>query len=364
MTHDLPNVSALGAVSHTSRYSHLVFQTVSALFEGSSGFERTLVIAGHKINIRYLNEELQSLLSKAFVQSSGLEGSGPGLTICACDFDSVPAAFPAPPWEMDSPTASGPNVQRPMLHFRDEQYIGVYEPLSALLSLLDTNNDQAIWCIPRRKQIPPYELSAPFRPIFHWWLGARGLQIVHAGAVANEITAILLAGRSGSGKSTTALLAIDAGLRYLGDDYVLVEDLPLPTAWGLFRTGKLFHADFGSFPQLSTAVDDISFRDREKTIMYLEPSRLSRQGRGLPIGAILLPRVTDTATSSLIRVSPATCLRAMAPSTMLQLRGSGPRDFERLSRLVCSVPSYRLDLGTDRQAVQQVMLDLMENLQA
>ena len=320
-------------------------------------------IAGHAIRVHYLNSELESLLSKAFVQQPSTEHADPGLTIYVCDFDSMPAAYPVPPWKSDSQMEFGADVQRPMLHFRDERFVGLFEPRSSLLSLLDTESNLAVWCIPRRNQIPHYELSAPFRPIIHWWMGQQGLQIVHAGAVASENVAVLLVGRSGSGKSTTSLSSLGAGLRYLSDDYVLVEDLQSPVAWSLYRTAKLFQSDLESFPHLADTVGDISFANSDKAIMYLGPTHLSQADSGFPIGAILLPTVVDSGKTRLTEVSAATCLSAMAPSTMLQLRGSGHPDFERLGRLACRVPSYRLELGADRNAIQQTMLDLMGNLQ-
>ena len=46
---------------------------------------------------------------------------------------------------------------------------------------------------------------APFRTILTWWAADHRLALVHAAAVATGDGAVVLAGTSGAGKSTTAL---------------------------------------------------------------------------------------------------------------------------------------------------------------
>jgi len=56
------------------------------------------------------------------------------------------------------------------------------------------------------------------------WRMSRGTgAILHSAAVVIDDRAVVLVGPSGSGKSTWAQLAMDAGLRGLGDDLVLLD---------------------------------------------------------------------------------------------------------------------------------------------
>ena len=324
--------------------------------------ERSLVIAGHAIRLRFAGAALVEALTKAFahVASSILPDADLDIFVSDCETTGVP--FPAPPWEAEWRVRRTEKQQRPMLHFEDGRFVGVYEPRSCLLSLLDTEKSRAVWWVPKRDQIPPYEHSAPFRSILHWWMREQGLQTVHAGAVGNHTVGVLLVGRAGSGKSTTALAAVESGLRYLGDDYVLVQDQPVPKAWGLYRTGKLTRADVRAFPHLAESVSELMAADGEKTILFLNRDLLPRPGDELVIGAILVPTQTKGSRTRLAAISASRCLSAMAPSTMLQLRGAGRRDFENLARLVRQVPCFRLELGSDKREVQKAVLDLLATL--
>lgn len=58
---------------------------------------------------------------------------------------------------------------------------------------------------------------------------------LHAAAILDGDTALLLAGPSGAGKSTLALQAARAGLPVLSDDNVYLQQQPRPRVWGFPR---------------------------------------------------------------------------------------------------------------------------------
>lgn len=75
-------------------------------------------------------------------------------------------------------------------------------------------------------------------------------QPIHAAAVMRGRTALLLAGRSGVGKSTLAYAALQAGLGVLSEDCVFLQEAPVPRVWGLPGFVHL-HADAVRwFPEL------------------------------------------------------------------------------------------------------------------
>ena len=68
---------------------------------------------------------------------------------------------------------------------------------------------------------------------------ASGRQLVHAAAVGTDEGALLITGRGGVGKSTTALACLEAGMQFLGDDYVVVGLDPEPQVYRLYGSAKL-----------------------------------------------------------------------------------------------------------------------------
>jgi len=66
---------------------------------------------------------------------------------------------------------------------------------------------------------------------------------VHASAIMLGDTAIVLAGKSGSGKSSLAFAADRAGLPVLSDDTVFVQTDPLVRIWALTKAMHLFEKD-------------------------------------------------------------------------------------------------------------------------
>ena len=73
----------------------------------------------------------------------------------------------------------------------------------------------------------------------------------------------------------------------------------------------------------------------------------------------MLPQVTGRPTTSVQSVSPMTALKALAPSTLLQLPGAGQASFQAMARLVRQVPCYTLALGTDLAQIPVVITDLL-----
>ncbi len=121
----------------------------------------------------------------------------------------------------------------------------------------------------------------------------RGKQLIHAAAVGTEAGAVLITGRSGSGKSTTSLAALRGGLYYLGDDYVVVGLEPEPTVYSLYSTAKLNADQVGNLPEFATHVSNEHALDEEKAVMFLQDVAAQQIRTELPLRAILVPRIQD-----------------------------------------------------------------------
>lgn len=209
--------------------------------------------------------------------------------------------------------------------------------------------DEAFWWVPDVATTPLFELAMPFRPIAHWWSESIGLQMVHAACVGTpEAGGVLLGGVSGSGKSTTALWALTSPvLRFLGDDYVLV-DPDAPEAFSLYSTAKIHEPDQPKVPHVHAEV--VGRQEEDKLVAFLDGPYGDRLIERLPITAVLLPRVGGGGPA-IEPLSPAVALRRLAPSTVLQFRGADPaRVLSAVGRLVRSVPCFDFALGTDPAA--------------
>ena len=150
---------------------------------------------------------------------------------------------------------------------------------------------------------------------------------------------------------------------YAGDDYVLVGTEPVPFVHSLYSSGKLHADQLRRFPQLLPAVSAPQRPGEEKALLLLHDRFRERITTGFPIRGILLPRVTGVTKPRLQKVTAATSLVALAPSTIFQLPTPGPAAFQQMKRLVQQVPSYVLELGQEVDSVPQLITDLLSDLQ-
>jgi hypothetical protein len=210
--------------------------------------------------------------------------------------------------------------------------------------------------------LPGYVVGAPLRVIFHWWIGGHDRQLAHAGAVGTDRGGVLLAGAGGAGKSTATFACLRSGLRYAGDDYVLIEPRPEPRAICLYNSGKLESRHMATrFPELVARVHnpDAMGRGEDKGLIFVHRHWPEAVSPGFPVMALLVPRLTGSAATRLVPCSPAAGLRALLPHSVFPLPGARAAAIERLSALVRSVPCYFLEVGTDLLAVPTVIQDLL-----
>jgi len=178
--------------------------------------------------------------------------------------------------------------------------------------------------------VPWWERAAPLRVALFWALSGPGRHFVHAGAVGDDRGGVLLAGASGSGKTTVALAALTHGLGYVADDYGLLNTTSQPHAIALYRTASIRQAP----------------DDEHKTVVDVAGLRPGVLRASLPVRAVIVPRIRG-GRASLRRVAPAETLRALAPTTLLQFPFDDRAALGSLAALVRRVPCFALDVGDD-----------------
>lgn len=180
-----------------------------------------------------------------------------------------------------------------------------------------------------------WDRAAPLRTALHFALASPERQLVHGAVVGVGGRGVLLAGPGGSGKSTTTLACLQAGMQVVGDDYTVV-DLVGRRAWNLYGSVKVGEREPGPHG-----------RDDRRTLILGEdlPGVATES---LELAALLLPRVVGGPRSTVSVASSAAALRALAPSTLIQAPYEDRPSVGILADLARSVPAYHLELGDDR----------------
>jgi hypothetical protein len=238
----------------------------------------------------------------------------------------------------------------------------IYNAGPNVLTVIDFERNRG-WLLKLDDDAFPYwEVGSPFRFLLHEWFAARELQYVHGAAVGTERGGVLLVGRGGSGKSTTALLCAAAGMQYAGDDYCLIDPA---RAWAhsLYNTGKLKGLeDYARLPELkglSTNPDSFERGGDGKGVYFLDEIWPDRVVAGMPLRAIVVPRITGQAATRIEPCSSFEALVAMLPSTVAQLPAASNEDCDRMVAVAAKLPAYVLHIGTNIRGVPAALAALV-----
>ena len=316
--------------------------------------ERFYTIAGDAVRLRFAGPALAPALTPALDHLGAGPHPAPALTVCLWDSEATGVAMPPPPWGAEDYVARGE-----IRGYSTDRIRTAFQQGACSLSMLDVEQSSALYWIRDARRVPSWETAAPLRTVLHWWMGTRGRQLVHAAAVGTPAGGVLLAGKGGSGKSTTALACLESDLLYLSDDYTLLSADPMPYAHSLYSSAKVDAAAAQRLPHLTRAVAEADRFDCDKALIFVAERYPEKMARGFPTRAILLPRVTHGSHTSVRETSSAAGLRALAASTVFQLAGAGHRDLQAVAALVRRTPCFDLLLGQNVGDVPQVIADLL-----
>lgn len=257
---------------------------------------------------------------------------------------------PTKPW--------GPNDHEPLgivKSFSDEQIrCAIDFETNALIVFekLPTGTRTLIW-FPDITKLPSWYLASPFRIPLSWILSTENIQMVHGAALATETGAILLAGKSGAGKSTTALACAFENLGYLGDDYC-AYDAGTSEIYMVYRTGKMTSKTQDLFSLHAYPIEKQMLSAGEKAILYFNDPPISLISKA-PLTKILLPQITTQVGSQIRDAGTQEALQAILPTTISELMGGSRSTPKRLLMLSRAAPVFHLDLGSDvRQLVKLI----------
>ena len=310
-------------------------------------FKIRLVFAGSAL-IPYITPALEHLRCNASPEYD--------LTIYLWDTASTHIEIPPNDWTSDDYLEHG-LIRR----YNTGNISTTFNLGSGTLNMYNAKERTALFWVRDATQLPYYETGSPLRDIFSWWATQNGLQYAHAAAVGTEDGAVLLVGKGGSGKSTSALLCLEhPELFYLGDDYVLVRTNPTPYVYSLYSSAKLNSDHAVNFPKLLEHANNLDKLKNEKALIFIRNIYPEKIRKSMPLRAIILPKVTGLLPSSYNTTSSALALRALAPSSMFQLPGSTQNTFNYFGRLVRTLPSYTLYAGTNFKEIPETIISILK----
>jgi hypothetical protein len=332
---------------HASR-SVEYFESVYDLFKSSQqatgAVERHYVIGGFRIRLSFSGPALLSL-TRALEHLATDDHSTPDLTICLWDSESTGQRMVSRPWQESDFLARGV-----IQGYNTERIYTAFQHGSGAVSVLDRERNLAVFWAPDAS-LPYWEYGSPVRSILHWWLLSQGLQLVHAAAVGNSSGGVLIGGKGGSGKSTTALCCLESNLLYAGDDYTLLALEPGPVVHSLYNSAKLNSDHVQRFPSLLPKIANPERLADEKALLFVNEHYSAKVAARLPVRAILLPRVTGLPETTFKRVSVAMALAALAPSTIFQLPRAGNEALKFLAAFARGLPCFSLEVGTNLSTI-------------
>ena len=259
---------------------------------------------------------------------------------------------PNPPW--------GPNDHAPLGligGFSDQLIRCAFDSGTNSLSVYNFADDASYTWFPSIAGLSSWVTAIPFRTVLSWHCNLYGMQLVHGAAVALGGKAILLAGKGGSGKTTTVLASALAGLGYIGDDYCAVEP-EAAMVHMVYRSAKAWRPTLDLLPALEPLIVNPNELPAKKGIMFFGDSDLTLV-RSAALSAIVLPHLGTDRVTKAFPGTHGDALRAILPSTILGLLGGTPATPRLIMQLVRSAPVFRLELGTDLEAVPDAIARLI-----
>ncbi len=314
--------------------------------------ERCYVIGGRAVRMRFAGPAMLDRIGGSFahLEVPGADEEGLGIDV----WDSSSTGTPAPPVLGVALESDGTG---PIFYYEDDGVRAISRWQT--LSVLDTRIGRAWFWAPDPAELLSWDWASPLRSILHWWLGAHGILQVHGGAVGLPEGGVLVVGRGGSGKSTTTLSCLAAGLKYAGDDFVGIQSRPSPWVHSLYSSGKLESHHAERFRELLPAVVNPERGPLDKAIVYAGRRWPDRTTAGFPLRAVLVPRIAGGRETRLVPASPAGALAALAPSTIFQLHPPQENALSEMAALVRQVPCFSLELGSELERIPVAIEQLL-----
>jgi len=322
--------------------------------ERTGAVDVDLDLAGRVVRLSFAGTALEPTVIRALAHRRIPPVETPDATLHLWDSKSTGVPVPPPPCEREAFSDRGD-----LWGFHSDRIRTAFHWLDYSINLFDHQRALGVWWVQSAAVLPYWTLASPLRTMFHWALERHRRQLLHAAAIGNGERALLLVGRGGVGKSSTALACLEAGLEFLGDDYVIVRDGPTPTVHPLYATAKVFPADLERFPSAARERHVAGQTPEDKAVVFLDPDFLDRIPGERPLAAIAVPTAVDCDTTRFLPVEHAVVQQAATFTTMSQLPYAGNETHAFISDLCHRLPGHRIELGRDRRELAAAVRQLL-----
>lgn len=275
----------------------------------------------------------------------------PDLTICLWDASLQDKKLPPLDWPFLLATGSS-GYQEEGIYFHWFEFIQA-------LSVLHLEKKRGYFVVRSSERLPWWVEGSPLQALLHIWLQHQGLQLTHTAAVGNERGALLLTGKGGSGKSTTTLACLHAGLHYIGEDYSILEPGSEPRVWSIYHSAKWKPHTRTLFPHYESKIANPEQADQEKALLFYQDLFPGQLRVSLPIRAVVSLSVGQDARPRLQPSDPVSAIQHLMMSTLKQLPFCGPKTVQFFKNIGSSMNHYQLVLGRDLQANVESLKELL-----
>jgi hypothetical protein len=305
---------------------------------------RRIEIGGVTLELRFVGPAMRDALFPA-VAHIECAPSGPA-DVTVTYWDSATSGVP----EIVSPFAAGKLVSSWEVDPGGDPELRVFGVQDTkAFTVWEGQRAEAIVWVADPESLPGFELSSPARALLHWALEPHGVHMVHGASVCDRDGkgGVLMGGVGGTGKSTTAVACLERGMGFLGDDYVALAGVKAPRALSLYGTAKLEPTSverLGGLAEAPRGKPVVEF-EPPKEVVQISAYRPERVLREVPVRAIVLP--SPAAEPGLHAATPGEALRALAVTSLLQIRQDGHVMLRYLGTLVRALPAFHLGLDDD-----------------
>jgi len=364
MLTDTPSPARAATTERSAAYERARAACDEAMSAGVELVERRFAFAGRRVRMRVAGHELADHLMRPFahLRDDGARDEPVALSIDVWDERVVHVPYPPgddrEPDETRRPTGHG------VLALSAATRYARYD-CNAWVTWLDRGARRIIGWRANADRLSMHERTRPLPFLLPVWYADQGVQVIHAGLVARENAGVLFCGANGAGKSTSSLACLCAGLDFLSDDHVGLEATRDDAFVGhsVFASTRLEPDHLQRFPELLPHAIPSPEWFETKSLILVAEAMPERVRASVSIRAIALPVLGEAASSRVRPVGRAAALRALAPSTLMQMPFGATADrFAELARLTAAVPAFQLELGRDVRAIAPAVHELLDGL--
>lgn len=336
-----------------------VYAGFRAASEHTGEIVRDFRLAGTSVRLRFAGDALLPAIVPGLAYPVADAGPEPQCEICLWDSESTGIRLVSPPRPWKDFTERG-NIWG----FDSCRYRSAYQWGEGSVNVMDREARLAVFWVPTHRHLPAWVMASPLRSILHWWMELNGRQLVHAAAIGYDGRGAIIPGRGGSGKSSTAVACLRAGMDFIADDYLAVTLDPEPRVHRLYTTAKLELSSLNLFPDIAKRCRAVYQTGFDKAVLFLEEQYHKQLKESLELKLALKPWISCVPDTTLGPAQPLEIERALASETLAHLPHAGAATVKFLNRISHEIPRSAIYLGTDRARIPAVIRAALDGSRA